>query len=97
MLKTLAFALTLGAASALLMADAGAVPLAQGKQSIAGSDITLIREGCGPGRQYSQRLRRCVEDTPRAQMRDAVRDMVRPRGCGPGWHYSARFNRCVRN
>jgi len=92
MLKTLAFALTLGAASVFLAADAGAVPLAQGKQTIGGSDISLVREGCGPGRQYSKRLRRCVEDTPEARMRDNMR-----RACGPGWHYSARFNRCVRN
>ena len=92
MLKTLAFTLALGAASALLVVDASALPLAQAKQAVAGSDITLVREGCGPGRQYSNRLRRCVEDTPEARMRDNMR-----RACGPGWHYSARFNRCIRN
>ena len=93
MLKTLAFALTLGAASALLVPDAGAVPLAQGKQTIAGSDITLVREGCGPGRQYSNRLRRCVDDSPRAMQRDAER----AKACGRGWHYSMRYGRCIRN
>ena len=93
MLKTLAFTLALGAASALLVADAGALPLAQAKQTVAGSDITLVREGCGPGRQYSERQRRCVADSPRAMIRDAIR----ARDCGPGRHYSARFNRCVRN
>jgi hypothetical protein len=44
--KTFAFALALGAASALLVADAGALPLAQAKQAVAGSHITLVREGC---------------------------------------------------
>ena len=99
MLKTIALTLALGA-SALLVADAGAAPLSTGKLAIENSsDITLVREGCGPGRQYSERLRRCVEDTPRAQMRDTVRDVVRPivPRCGPGWRYSERRGRCVRD
>jgi hypothetical protein len=91
MRKTLTLALALGAAAALLAADAGALPMAQAMQT--GADVTLVREGCGPGRQYSERLRRCVADTPRA----AIRDVVRPRECGPHRHYSARFRRCVRN
>jgi hypothetical protein len=99
MLKILAFTVALGAGGALLVADAGALPLAQGKQTVgSSSDITLVREGCGPGRQYSNRLRRCVEDSPGAMIRDAIRDSRDGRDrCGPGRHYSMRFQRCIRN
>ena len=103
MLKTLALTLTLAASAALLPSSAGAMPLDQGLKSAAGDEVTLVREGCGPGRQWSNRLRRCVEDSPRAMIRDAVRggDREIRRGdrdrCGPGRHYSRRFDRCVRN
>jgi hypothetical protein len=106
MLKTLALTLTLAASAALLPSSAGAMPLDQGLKSAAGDEVTLVREGCGPGRQYSNRLRRCVEDSPRAMIRDITRGGDRDRRdvgrgdrdrCGPGRHYSRRFDRCVRN
>ena len=93
MMKTFAFMLALGTAATLFVADAGALPLAQAKQTVAGSDFSLVREGCGRGFQYSARLGRCVRDTPRAMLRDAIR----VDRCGPGRHYSERFARCVRN
>jgi hypothetical protein len=100
MLKTLTFALVLGAASALPVTVAGAMPVVPGLQT-ATDEVTLVREGCGPGRQYSQRLRRCVEDTPRAKARDLTREIRRDlrdlRECGPGRHWSRRLQRCVRN
>ena len=92
MLKTIAFALALGAATTLAVADASALPLAQAKQATSGSDITLVREGCGRGFQFSERLGRCVKDSPRA----VIHDLVRPK-CGFGRHYSERFARCVRD
>jgi hypothetical protein len=95
MLKTLALTLALGALPALLATDAGAMPLAKGLQSTASDEIILVREGCGPGMQYSNRQRRCVRDTPGAMIRDTLRDATDR--CGPGRHYSRRFNRCVRN
>jgi hypothetical protein len=92
MLKTIAFALALGAVTTLAVADAGALPLAQARQGTSGSDITLVREGCGAGFQFSERLGRCVKDSPRA----VIHDLVRPK-CGFGRHYSERFARCVRD
>ena len=92
MLKTIAFALALGAATTLPVADAGALPLAQAKQTTGGSDLTLVREGCGRGFQFSERIGRCVKDSPRA----VIHDLVRPK-CGFGRHYSERFARCVRD
>jgi hypothetical protein len=93
MMKTFALMLALGAATTLLVGDAAALPLAQVKQTAAASDLTLVREGCGRGFQYSERLGRCVRDTPRAMLRDAIK----VDRCGPGRHYSERFARCVRN
>ena len=92
MLKTLALTLALSAIPALMSTHAGAMPLTKGLQSAASDELVLVREGCGPGMQYSNRQRRCVRDTPNAMMRDAVRS-----DCGPGRHYSKRFKRCVRN
>ena len=95
MLKTIAFTVALGAAAALLPAGAGAMPLAQDKAGVADSDtVLLVREGCGRGMQWSERRRRCVPDSMRAQIRDAVKDTRR---CGPGFHYSERRGRCVRH
>ena len=95
MLKTIAFAAAIGAAAALIPASAGAMPLAQDKAGIGSSDtVLLIREGCGPGMQYSERRRRCVPDSMRAQIKDAVRETGR---CGFGFHYSERRGRCVRH
>ena len=96
MLKTLALTIAIGAASALFATDAGALPLAQDKAGIAASDtVLLVRERCGPGRQWSERRRRCVTDTPRAMMRDLTRGDRRR--CGRGLHWSDRRGRCVRN
>ena len=94
MLKTLALTIAIGAASALFATDAGALPLAQDKAGVAASDtVLLVRERCGPGRQWSERRRRCVTDTPRGMMRD----MTRRHHCGRGLHWSDRRGRCVRN
>jgi hypothetical protein len=94
MLKTLALTIAIGAGSALLATDAGALPLAQDKAGVAASDtVLLVRERCGPGRQWSERRRRCVTDTPRGMMRD----MTRRHHCGRGLHWSDRRGRCVRN
>ena len=96
MLKTLALTIAIGAASALLATDAGALPLAQDKAGIAASDtVLLVRERCGPGRQWSERRRRCVADNPRAMIRDLTRGDHRR--CGRGLHWSDRRERCVRN
>jgi hypothetical protein len=91
MLKTLALTLALGAGAALIATSSNAMPLASGLS--ADSGVTLVREGCGPGMQYSERLRRCTRDSARAQMKDAVR----ADRCPPGRHWSHRAERCVRN
>lgn len=96
MLKTLALTIAIGAGSALLAPVAGALPLSQDKAGAAASDtVLLVREGCGPGRQWSNRLRRCVTDSSRAMMRDMTRG--ERRRCGHGFHWSDRRERCVRN
>jgi hypothetical protein len=77
-------------------ASVGAMPLAQGKAGIAAQDsVLLVREGCGRGWQWSERRGRCVRDTPRAQMRDVLRETFDR--CGPGRHWSNRRQRCIRD
>ena len=95
MLKTIAFAVAIAATAALIPAGAGAMPIAQDKASIVSSDtVLLVREGCGRGMQWSERRRRCVPDSMRAQIRDTVRETGR---CGIGFHWSERRGRCVRH
>jgi len=95
MLKTIALMAALGAAAAFIPSGAGALPLAQDKAGLAATEgsVLLVREGCGRGFQWSERMRRCVRDTPRAHMRDRVQDVRR---CGLGFHWSDRLRRCVR-
>jgi hypothetical protein len=96
MLKTIAFTAALGAIAALMPAGAGAVPLAQDKAGLATSEtVLLVREGCGRGWQWSERRRRCVPDSTRAQIRDMVRGATDR--CGPGRRWSDRRGRCVRD
>ena len=94
MLKTLAFTLAMGALSALHVADVGALPLTQAKQTIVHSDTVLVHDGCGPGMRFSRRLRRCVVAGPAGPI---IREAIRPGRCGPGRHWSVRREHCVRN
>lgn len=93
MLKSIAFAAAISASSAIMPHAASAQAIAPVQGSIGvGADVLLVREGCGPGMQYSMRFRRCVVDTPRAARRDYRRDVYR---CGPGWVWNDRWRRCV--
>ena len=93
MLKRIVFMAAICAIAAI-PAGAGALPLAQ-KAGVANSDtVQLVREGCGRGFQWSERRRRCVEDSPRAQIRDMMRGGER--SCGRGMRWSDRGGRCVR-
>jgi hypothetical protein len=92
MLKTLTFALALGTFTTLLAVDAGALPLAQAAQAATSSDVVLVREGCGPGRRWSERRHHCVANGPVGRI---IRDAARP--CGPRHHWSVRRGRCVWN
>jgi hypothetical protein len=92
MLKALALTAALGAMSAMFAVDAGATPLAQAKQTAGTDEVTLVRDGCGPGRHRHRG--HCVGDNPIAPI---IRDVIRPGRCGPGRHWSNRWHRCVRN
>ncbi len=100
MLKTIAFTVALAAATALIPAGASALPLAQGKASVAAEDtVLLVREGCGRGMQWSERRRQCVPDSARAQVRDLMRrdEPRRVERCGRGFRWSEGRSRCVRD
>jgi hypothetical protein len=86
MLKTLTLTIAACALSALLAADAGALPAAPAQSAgIEDSDVTLVRQGCGRGWRYSEMRGRCVPDRG-SQI-----------NCPPGFHWSIRYKRCFRN
>jgi hypothetical protein len=77
-------------AVAFSVSGAGAAPLTAAKSAIAsssvgGSDVTLVRDGCGPGMRFSNSRQACVEAGPR---------YVAP-GCPPGTRFSERRQACV--
>jgi hypothetical protein len=76
---------------ALQTASVGAFSLDRGLRSTSG-EVLLVREACGPGRQYSEALRRCTVDTPGARTRDLKQDLR----CGVGLRFNDRLQRCVR-
>jgi hypothetical protein len=92
MMKRLLLISALSVGYALLPTLADALPLDQGLRSTSG-EVMLVREACGPGRQYSEALKRCVADTAGARSRDVRQDVGR---CGVGLRYDDRLKRCVR-
>jgi len=98
MLKTLALTLAMGAMTVLSIADAGALPLTQSKQTIENADLTAVRDGCGRGMRYSRRAGGCVADGPVIIAPRVVAPIiVAPRrGCPWGTRWSNRFQQCVR-
>jgi hypothetical protein len=72
--------------AALFALDVGAMPLPPGTQGVDSGDITLIRDGCGPGMRFSNSRQTCVPDD----------DFRRgPPGCPPGFRFSEGRGRCV--
>lgn len=91
MMKTILLASTLALGSATLPVAAGAWPIDHGLRATSGS-VILVREACGPGRQYSEALRSCVADTGASRRRDVRQDVGR---CGAGLKWSDRVRACV--
>ena len=91
-------------AMGLLLAPVGAQAFpGNGQLGRAPDGITLVREGCGPGWQWSNRRQMCVPDSPGAQYRDAMRQQYQyipppppPRPvCPPYYRWSYRYQQCV--
>jgi hypothetical protein len=97
MLRKIAILFAFGLGLALLPASAGALPFDHGLRLVAGDQVTLVREGCGRGMQWNERRRRCVQDSTRAKVRDAIREIRRENRCPPGRRWSNRRDRCVRD
>jgi hypothetical protein len=62
MFKATILVAAIGAMTMLFTADAGAQQVGVVKSQQAGSNLTLVRDGCGRGRYYSERRGRCVDD-----------------------------------
>jgi hypothetical protein len=91
MFKTLALTVAAGAISALVAVDAGALTLAPAKPVVQ-SDVTLVAQGCGPGRH--REFGRCVRSGPIVVAPPVVAPLVT--ACGFGHRWSHRWKRCVR-
>lgn len=88
LLASLALAVTIVASSLLSASDAKASQLGLAAHAVieAGdANVTLVRDGCGRGMRFSNRLQACVEDGPR---------YVAP-GCPAGTRFSERRQACV--
>ncbi len=85
MRKIFVWAAAIGGLVALLAFDAGAMPLAPGHLNFGTSDLTLVRDGCGPGFRFSNGRQRCVPDDDRAG----------PPVCPAGFRFSEGRGRCV--
>jgi hypothetical protein len=88
MLKSFAVTIAAGALSIAFVAGASALPLTPSNPAAPSDEVTLVRDGCGPGLRYSVRLRRCV-----GVERPVVIGPVRV--CPPFQRWSERFRRCV--
>ena len=91
-LASLAVMIAVGAT--LLAGNAGAAPIAPATSAIVqsaaqDSDVTLVRDGCGRGMRFSNRLQACVEDYGGGGPR-----VVEP-GCPPGTRFSNNRQACV--
>jgi hypothetical protein len=62
MRKVTLLAVAIGAMTMLYAVDAAALPLAPVEAPIAKNNVTLVRDGCGPGYYFSEHWRRCVEE-----------------------------------
>jgi hypothetical protein len=84
MRKMLMWVAAIGSLAALLAFEAGAMPVAPGNLGIEASDVTPVRDGCGPGFRYSYSRQRCVPDAAAG-----------PPACPPGFRFSEGRGRCV--
>ncbi len=110
MLAALAMMIAVGASSVMLAGNATAAPLTVSKGAITqahGSDVTLVRDGCGRGMRFSNRRQACVEMdgiNPGAAivngiiggaLGDGPRRGRGGEGCRPGFRFSHSRGQCV--
>jgi hypothetical protein len=106
-MRSLAFAVAIGAMAFIPSGNAGAFPAAPGASAGTESSVLQVRDGCGPGMRYSNRMGGCVRDfgpppprpgyypPPPVYVRPAPPPpMYRP-GCPPGQRWSNSRGMCV--
>ena len=86
MRKRLVLTAVLAGLTALFALDAGAMPFAIATHGFGSGDITLVRDGCGPGFRYSYNRQGCVPDEGFGRG---------VRACPPGFRFSDYRQRCV--
>ena len=98
-MRSLAFAVAVGAMALLPSGNAGAFPTAPGAGASTDTNVLQVRDGCGPGLRYSYRAGGCVQDfapPPPVYVRPAYPPPPPPRFvCPPGQRWSGYARRCV--
>src|SRR5262245_13104113 len=61
-MRSLAFALAISTMALLPSGSAGALPLAPAASSGVEPEVLLVRDGCGRGMRWSNRMQACVQD-----------------------------------
>src|SRR5438128_5896348 len=61
-MRPLTFAAVVGSIALLTCGNAGALPGASVKGATDASKLLLVRDGCGRGMRFSNRMQACVED-----------------------------------
>jgi hypothetical protein len=104
-MRLLAFAAAIGTAVMMWGGSADALQVLPDQAVVAGSDLLLVRDGCGRGFRYSYRRQRCVPDydvefrrvpspiPPPVYYRPPPRVVVPV--CPPGQRYSNSRGICV--
>jgi hypothetical protein len=109
-MRSLAFAVAIGAMALLPSGNAGALPGALVESAVAvESNLLLVRDGCGRGFRWSNRRQACVEDfqgpppavyirpapPPPVYIRPAPPPPVYRPACPPGMRFSNSRQACV--
>ena len=105
-MRSLAYAVAIGSMALLTSGSAGALPNAPGESAFGvASNLLLVRDGCGRGMRFSNRMQACVEEFDRGPPPPRFSDDFRrpppppPRvfipPCPPGQRYSSYRQACV--
>jgi hypothetical protein len=92
MIASASLGLMIALGGSFVSIEASAAPLASAAaQTVApDSDVTLVRDGCGRGMRFSNRLQACVQDRG-----PPPRVVVVPAGCPRGYRFSNSRQACV--
>jgi hypothetical protein len=102
-MRSLAFAVAISAMALVPSGNAGAFPIAPDAGASVESNVLQVRDGCGPGMRFSNRMGGCVRDfddgyrrgPPPGYYPPPPPPRYAPPGCPPGMRWSNGRRMCV--